>query len=157
MHTPQISSLCWGEDTKSKFYLISIITRYALIVGSFDHIWLDEFWGLWGRRRLWGQTCKIQVWNFSYLFDQTLKSRIVSGSSLEEDKKAAPKPSDINEKDWSTKANPFLTSHLWYKSMLKVWRKSWEPFRIYQLTSTANPVIICEIGLDWLCYLADRC
>ena len=27
----------------------------------------------------------------------------------------------------------FLTSHLWYKAMLKVWRKSWEPFRIYHL------------------------
>ena len=26
-----------------------------------------------------------------------------------------------------------------YEAMLKVWRKSWEPFRIYQQTSTANP------------------
>jgi hypothetical protein len=32
--------------------------------------------------------------------------------------------------------------NLWYKAMLKVWRKLWEPFRIYQLTSTANPAII---------------
>ena len=26
-------------------------------------------------------------------------------------------------------------------------KKSWEPFRIYQLTRTANQAIICEIGL----------
>ena len=60
-----------------------------------------------------------------------------------------PRTSEISEKNWSTKAKPFLTSHLWYKAMLKVWRKSWEPFRIYQLTSTANSAIICGIGLDW--------
>ena len=59
--------------------------------------------------------------------------------------------SEISEKNWSTKAKPFLTSHLWCKAILKVWRKSWKPFRIYQLTSTANPAIICEIWLDWLC------
>ena len=47
-----------------------------------------------------------------------------------------PRPSEISEKNWSTLLKPFLTSHLWYKAMLKVWRKSWEPFRIYQLTST---------------------
>ena len=34
--------------------------------------------------------------------------------------------------------------------MLKVWWKSWEPFRIYQLTSTANSAIICEIGQEFL-------
>ena len=62
-----------------------------------------------------------------------------------------PKLSQIIEKNWSTKAKPFLKSHLWYKVMLRVWSKSWEPFRIYLLTSTANPVIICEVGLDWLC------
>ena len=46
---------------------------------------------------------------------------------------------------------PFLTSHLWYKAMLKVWRKSCEPFRIYQLTSTANSAIICGMGCQkWL-------
>ena len=50
-----------------------------------------------------------------------------------------PRPSEISEKNWSTYAKPFLTSHSWYRAMLKVWRKSWEPFRIYQLTSTANP------------------
>ena len=51
---------------------------------------------------------------------------------------------------------PFFTSHLWYKAMLKVWKKSWEPFRIYQLTSTANSAIICGIsdlsdGLGGVC------
>ena len=66
-------------------------------------------------------------------------------------KNTPPKPSEISMKNWSAKVKPVLTPHLWYKAMLKVWRKSWEPFRIYQLTSTANPAIIEWIGLDWLC------
>ena len=49
-----------------------------------------------------------------------------------------PSPSEISEKNWSTKAKPFLTSHLLDEAMQKVRRKSWEPFRIYQLTSSAN-------------------
>ena len=49
-----------------------------------------------------------------------------------------PRPSEISEKDWSTKSKSFLTSHLWYNPLLKVWKKSWEPFRIYQLTRTAK-------------------
>ena len=57
-----------------------------------------------------------------------------------------PRMSEISEKNWSTKS--FLTSHLWYKAMLKVWKKSWKPFRLSQLTSTANPAIICQIGLE---------
>ena len=70
-----------------------------------------------------------------------------------------PRPSEISEKNWST-----LTSHLWYKAILKVWRKSWEPFRIYQLTSTVNPAqfhnsspwsrinyyhLFCLISMPW--------
>ena len=51
-----------------------------------------------------------------------------------------PRPSEISEKKWSTKAKPFLTSHLWSEAMLKVWTKSWEPSKIYQLPSTDNPV-----------------
>ena len=31
-----------------------------------------------------------------------------------------PRPSEISEKNWSTWAKPFLTSHLCYKDMLKV-------------------------------------
>ena len=54
-----------------------------------------------------------------------------------------PRPPDISMKNWRAKVKPVLTSHLWYKAMLKIWEKSWEPFRIYQLTSTANPAIIC--------------
>ena len=46
-------------------------------------------------------------------------------------------------------------SHFWQpintKPCWKYEEKSWTPFRIYQLTSTANRVIICEVGLDWLC------
>ena len=61
-----------------------------------------------------------------------------------------PRLSEISEKNWSTKAKPFLTSHLWYKAMLKVWRKSWEPFRIYQLTNTANPAQFHKLWLNWL-------
>ena len=52
---------------------------------------------------------------------------------------------EISEKSWSTKTKSFLASHLWYKAMLKLWRKSWKPFRIYQLTSTANSAMICGI------------
>ena len=40
--------------------------------------------------------------------------------------------------------------------MLKVWKKSWEPFRIYQLTSTANPAEFTKSWPNWLCYLAGR-
>ena len=52
-----------------------------------------------------------------------------------------------HEKLGGAKVKPVLTSHLWYKAMLKVWRKSWDPFRIYQLTkgqiiSKANYVIL---------------
>ena len=44
---------------------------------------------------------------------------------------------------------PFLTPYLWYKAMLKVWRKAWEPFGIYQLTSTANPANFTQLW-PWL-------
>ena len=57
-----------------------------------------------------------------------------------------PRPSEISEENWST----FLTSHLWCKAMLKVWKNSWEPFRIYQLTSTANPSQFHKLWLNWL-------
>ena len=45
------------------------------------------------------------------------------------------------------KGEPFLTPHLRYKGMLKVWGTSWEPFIIYQLTSTA---ISAQITQSWL-------
>ena len=44
-----------------------------------------------------------------------------------------PRPSEISERNWSTYAKSFLESHLWYTAMLKVWKKFWEPFSIYQL------------------------
>ena len=72
----------------------------------------------------------------------------------------SPRPSEISEKNWSTKAKPFLTSHLWYKAMLKVWKKSCELFRICQLTSTAHLAIICKLPADCLptaCWLHDDC
>ena len=53
-------------------------------------------------------------------------------------------------KNWRVKARPVLTPHLWYKAMLKVWRKSWESFRIYQLTSTANLVQFTQLWPNWL-------
>ena len=62
-----------------------------------------------------------------------------------------PWPSETSEKNWSTKAKPFLTSHLWFIAILKVWTKSWEHFRIYQLTSTANSAQFQKLWLDWLC------
>ena len=34
-----------------------------------------------------------------------------------------PRPSEISEKNWSTKTKSFLTSHLWYKAILKIWNK----------------------------------
>ena len=37
-----------------------------------------------------------------------------------------PRPMEISKKNWSTKVQPFLTSHLWYKALLKIWRKSRE-------------------------------
>ena len=43
-----------------------------------------------------------------------------------------------------------MTSHLWDKAMLKVWKKSWEPFRIYQLTITDNPAQFDKLWPDWL-------
>ena len=62
-----------------------------------------------------------------------------------------PRPSEISEKNWNTKAKPFLTSHLWYKAMLKVWRKSCESFKFYHLTNTDNQAQIWKLWPDWLC------
>ena len=45
-----------------------------------------------------------------------------------------PKPSEESMTNWSVKVKPVLAPHLLYKPMLKVGRKSWVPFRIYQLT-----------------------
>ena len=45
-----------------------------------------------------------------------------------------------------------MTSHLWYKAVLKVGRKSWEPFRIYQLTSSRAPRIFFILSA-WLCII----
>ena len=42
-----------------------------------------------------------------------------------------PRPSEISMKNWKAMVKPVLTFHFWYKAMLKVWRKLWEPFRIY--------------------------
>ena len=39
------------------------------------------------------------------------------------------------------------SGHKQVRKMLKVWKKSWEPFKIYQLTSTANPAIFVKLGL----------
>ena len=44
-----------------------------------------------------------------------------------------PRPSEISMKNWRAKVKPVLTSNLRYKAMLKVLRKSWEPFRINKL------------------------
>ena len=57
-------------------------------------------------------------------------------------------------KNFMSTVKPVLTPHLWYKAMLKVWTKLWEPFRIYQLTSTANPAQFIQLQPDWLCQLA---
>ena len=62
-----------------------------------------------------------------------------------------PRPSKISMKNCMAKVKPVLTPHLWYKAMLKVWRKSCEPFRIYQLTSTSNPAQFLKLWSDWLC------
>ena len=43
-----------------------------------------------------------------------------------------PRQSEISMKNWRAKVKPVLIPNLWYKSMLKVWRKLWEPFRIYR-------------------------
>ena len=59
--------------------------------------------------------------------------------------------SNMSMKKEITNLKPVLTPHLWYKAMLKVWRKSWEPFRIYQLTSTANPAQFIQLWPNWLC------
>ena len=68
-----------------------------------------------------------------------------------------PNTSEISEKNWCKKLEPFLTCHLRYEAMLKVSRKSWEPFkfRIYQVTITANPTQSYPIR-DGLCKLAGR-
>ena len=55
--------------------------------------------------------------------------------------------SQISMKNWRANARPVLTLHLWYKTILKVWRKSWEPFRIYPLTSTANPAQFTQLAV----------
>ena len=48
-----------------------------------------------------------------------------------------------------------LTPHFWYKAMLKVWRKLWEPSRIYQLTSTSNLAIIDSFTLQFFMLISD--
>ena len=85
-----------------------------------------------------------------YVQTYTVFENLLFPHSTNKSRNTPPGPSDISEKNWSTKVNPFLTTHSWYKAMLKV-RKFWKPFRIYQLTSKANMAIICEVGLDWLC------
>ena len=77
--------------------------------------------------------------NFSQQFQRTVSTPL--------------RTSEINEKNWCTKVKPFLTFHLRYEAMLKVSRKSWEPFRIYQLTITANPTQFHKLWPDWLCVL----
>ena len=62
-----------------------------------------------------------------------------------------PRPSEISMKNWRAKMKAVLKSHLWYKAMFKVWRKSWEPFRTYQLTSIANLAKFKQLWPDWMC------
>ena len=98
------------------------------------------------------QTFDTNIWilelsEASYYISRVNVENVNVTSKLKTTQVTIPRPSEISRKKWSTKAKPFLTSHLWYKAMLKVWTKSWELFRIYQLTSTGNPAIICEIGL----------
>ena len=57
-----------------------------------------------------------------------------------------PRSSEISMKNWRAKVKPVFTPHLCYKFMLKVWRKLWESFRIYQLSSTAK----CQCGHNWM-------
>ena len=42
------------------------------------------------------------------------------------------------------------------KYILKIKKKSWEPFGSYLLNSKANPAHLSGNGLDWLCYLAGN-
>ena len=59
--------------------------------------------------------------------------------------------SGLQSFNWSTKAKFFWQIYLWYKAMLKVLTKFWEPFGIYQLTGTANPAQFHLLWPDWLC------
>ena len=58
-----------------------------------------------------------------------------------------PRPSEISMKNWSLQMTPVLTPHLWHKAMhAERIKKIWVPFRIYQLTSTANPAKFTQFG-----------
>ena len=68
-----------------------------------------------------------------------------------------PRTSEVNEKNWRTKARPFLTSHLWYKAIWKHKETPWSP--LGSTSYLAQPIhanstnygfrIIFEIG-NWL-------
>ena len=137
---------CPFSEVKRSFHLI-IATRTSFIN-----------WPIAGRRSiifffLINKNCSKEAHRKQLKALFFIKNLSMNGTWSKDITHTPPRPSEISEKSWSTTVKPFLTSHLWYKAMLKVWRKSWEPFRIYQLTSTANLAKICEIGLDWRCYL----
>ena len=79
--------------------------------------------------------------------DAVTDVRTISSLLISRSESTLPRLSEISEKNLSNR-------HFWhpiydtYKAMLKVWRKSWEPFRIYQLTSTANSARFTQ---SWLC------
>ena len=64
------------------------------------------------------------------ILDLSLEVRPTWGLSRGVFQGTPPRPSKT-VKNWKAEVKPVLTPNLWYKAMLKVWRKSWEPFRIY--------------------------
>ena len=63
-----------------------------------------------------------------------------------------PRPSEISEKNWS---KVIVDIAFMSQSHAESMKKSWEPFRIYQLTSTANPAQFHKTWTNWLYVLVS--
>ena len=100
---------------------------------------LQQKWFPFGKKNWW-KACLPSLQDKTKTQDRTLHWKFLPHENYGDwcPCSTLPRPSEKSEKNWSTQAKSFLTSHLWHKAILKVWKKSWEPFRIYQLTSTAN-------------------
>ena len=92
-------------------------------------IWTEssEYLVCWTEAGLWAE------WNALYHVQYT--------TNFCQEQSTLPRLSEISEKNMSTRQSHFLHPFMIQSHMLKVWKKSWEPFRIYQLTSTTNLVM----------------
>ena len=117
--------------------------KHSVDLGNFssNHFKRYMIWNILAKEKMHGYNFVLNEWTkkVQKYQDRFTKSEQTAKHDLVCKPFTPPRPSKISEKTWSTKVKPFLTSHLWYKAMLKIWKKSWKPFTIYQLNSTANP------------------